>query len=104
MYLVDIPNARRGTIIDVRSSEEFLLGHAHRSVNIPWDMHMYYLTELAELPRPWIFVCNVGWRSGLVIHSLETIGFSDLYNGGSWLSVLQQQEAMGDTLEPLTEL
>jgi len=103
MYLVDIPNARRGTIIDVRTPEEFLLGHAPHSVNIPWDMHMYYLSELSELPRPWIFVCDVGWRSGLVIHSLKTIGFTELYNASSWLSVLQQEEAMDDKVGPQTE-
>lgn len=104
MYLIDIPNARRGTIIDVRNPEEFLLGHVHYSVNIPWDIHMYYLTELSELPRPWIFVCEVGWRSGLVVHSLKAIGFTELYNAGSWLSVLQQQEAMDESKEPLPEL
>lgn len=87
MLIRDIPNALQGTIIDVRSREEFELAHASNSVNIPWDIHVYYLEELEGLPKPWIFVCEEGFRSGWVVLSLKMLGFEEVYNAGRWFDV-----------------
>jgi rhodanese-related sulfurtransferase len=84
MWQQDITNWRAGTVIDVRSKEEYELMHTERSVNIPWDMHLYYLEELKHLPKPWMFCCEEGFRSGLVAYSLSTLGHTEVYNIGSW--------------------
>ena len=52
MYIRDITDFEQGTLIDVRSREEYDLNHLLDSINIPWDMHLYYLEDLMELPKP----------------------------------------------------
>lgn len=94
MLFKNIPQGPQGTIIDVRTREEFMLGHCDHAINIPWDLHMYYLKELEELPRPWIFVCESGWRSGLVVHSLTALGYEELYNVGSWMELIREQNEL----------
>ena len=69
-----------------------MLSHCDRAINIPWDLHMYYLEELERLPRPWIFVCESGWRSGLVVHSLKAMGYANMYNIGSWFELMREQD------------
>ncbi|MCB9048213.1 MAG: rhodanese-like domain-containing protein [Lewinellaceae bacterium] len=87
MFIRDIPNAICGTVIDVRSREEYDLSHATGSINIPWDLHLYYLNELDELPRPWLLCCEEGIRSGWVALSLKMLGYEEVYNVGRWFDV-----------------
>ena len=87
MLWKDVPNVKNASVIDVRSEEEYELGHPDKSVNIPWDLHQYYLEELESLPRPWLFVCEEGIRSGWVVLSLKMLGFKDVYNVGRWIDV-----------------
>jgi phage shock protein E len=100
MYLPDIPNAREGTVIDVRTREEYDLGHVPGAVNIPWDLHLYYLAELSELPKPLILCCEEGWRAGLVVFSLRTLGFEEVYNSGRWIDIYREQ---AEWTEPMDE-
>lgn len=93
MWTKDIKNVRAGTLIDVRYREEFDQCCVPGSVNIPWDLHLYYLDELMEYPKPLVFFCEEGYRSGLVALSLQTLGFEEVYNGGCWLDVLNELEA-----------
>ncbi|TXB67567.1 rhodanese-like domain-containing protein [Phaeodactylibacter luteus] len=90
MWLRDIQNLQHGTLVDVRNREEYDLNHIPGAVNIPWDIHLYYLDELQELPRPWILFCEEGYRSGLVALSLKALGFEEVYNGGSWRDAAQE--------------
>lgn len=94
MLIRDIPNAMMGAIIDVRSREEYELAHADQSINIPWDIHVYYLKELEDLPKPWIFVCEEGFRSGWVVLSLKMLGYEEVYNGGRWFDVDREKKEM----------
>lgn len=87
MFIREIPNACSGTVIDVRSREEYELSHAKGSVNIPWDLHLYYLEDLEALPRPWLFCCEEGIRSGWVVLSLKMLGYEEVYNVGRWFDV-----------------
>ena len=91
MWIEEVPNKEKGVLIDVRSNEEFELMHADNSVNIPWDMHLYYLEELAKLPKPWMFCCEAGYRSGLVVFSLRNLGYTEVYNVGRWFDVKANQ-------------
>ena len=87
MFIRDIPNAISGTVIDVRSREEYNLAHATNAINIPWDLHLYYLQELEELPKPWLLCCEEGIRSGWVALSLSMLGYDEVYNVGRWFDV-----------------
>ena len=99
MYLRDIPNAKEGTVIDVRTREEYDLGHSPGAVHIPWDLHLYYLDEISELPKPLILCCEEGWRAGLVALSLRTLGFEEVYNGGRWIDIYREQSEWKPPLE-----
>ena len=87
MFIQEIPNAMSGTVIDVRSREEYELSHAEGAVNIPWHLHQYYLQELEELPQPWILCCEEGIRSGWVVLSLKMLGYEEVYNAGRWFDI-----------------
>lgn len=93
MWIKDIAKIRGGTLIDVRYREEYDQNCVPGSINIPWDLHLYYLEELMEYPKPLVFFCEEGFRSGLVTYSLKTLGFEEVYNGGSWLDVCHELEA-----------
>ncbi len=92
MLLKDIPSSLHGTLIDVRTREEFDLCHVEGAVNIPWDLHLYYLDDLKQLPKPWLFYCEKGERSQWVVNSLKMIGFEEVYNVGEWIDLMHQME------------
>ena len=94
MFYEDIPNAPTGSVIDVRSEEEFYLMHVDGSINIPLDLLFYYLDELEELPNPWIFCCEEGVRSGRAVFLLRMIGHEDVYNGGRWIDIDHARQKM----------
>ena len=75
-----------GTIVDVRSHEEFMGGHVAGSINIPLQTITDRMEELKNLSMPLILCCASGNRSGQAQHYLSQHGL-DCYNGGSWLDV-----------------
>ena len=92
MFIRDILNFEQGTVIDVRSEEEFALMRAANTVNIPLGLLLYSLDVLKNLPKPWMFCCEEGARSGLAVHLLKNIGFKEIYNAGAWNDVEREQE------------
>jgi len=91
MLIRDISGFKKGTVIDVRSEEEFMLMRPKNAVNIPIGLLLYSLDLLQALPQPWIFCCEEGRRSGLAVHLLQNLGFEDLYNGGAWIDIDREQ-------------
>ncbi|MBS3914398.1 MAG: rhodanese-like domain-containing protein [Bacteroidetes bacterium] len=75
-----------GTIIDVRSPQEFSGGNVAGSINIPLQEITLKLEEIRKLPKPMIFCCASGNRSGMAVAYLKGQGI-DCTNGGSWLDV-----------------
>ena len=94
MFIHEIPNALSGTVVDVRSQEEFDLAHAKNAINIPWDTHSYYLHDLERYPRPWLLCCEEGIRSGWVALSLKMLGYKEVYNVGRWFDVDGEKSAL----------
>lgn len=97
MWARDIKNIEEATLIDVRYREEFEQNRVPGSVNIPWDMHLYYLEEFKEYGKPLVFFCEEGYRSGLVVLSLRTLGFEEVYNGGNWMDMMREMDAIVPT-------
>lgn len=77
---------RRGTIVDVRTMEEFRGGNAKGSINIPLQEIEKRIDELKNLKQPLILCCASGGRSGQAQTFLSRQGI-DCLNGGSWLDV-----------------
>jgi len=71
-------------ILDVRTSGEFSTGHIKGSINIPVNSLAHNLTKLKAKNKPVITCCASGMRSASAKNILQSNGFSDVYNGGSW--------------------
>jgi phage shock protein E len=86
MTLENIIKERKGTIVDVRTHEEFMGGHVVDSINIPLGEIQNRFEEIQNLKAPLVLCCASGNRSGQAQHYLSQKGI-DCYNGGSWLDV-----------------
>ena len=76
------------TIIDVRTKGEYQGGHLKKSLNLPLDTLPAGLGKL-DKTRPVITCCASGMRSAAARGILQKQGFSEVYNGGSWLRLRQ---------------
>lgn len=72
-------------ILDVRSKAEFSSGHIRGSVNIPLDKLHANLSKFKEKSKPIITCCASGSRSASAKGILASNGFTNVYNGGSWM-------------------
>lgn len=94
MNTEDLIKNNTGTIVDVRTPEEFRGGSVSGALNIPLNEIPLRLDELKELESPLILCCATGNRSGQATNYLSMQGV-DSVNGGSWLDVnfLTSEEA-----------
>ena len=83
MDLKRLVNNKQATIVDVRKENEFLAGHVKGSINIPLDKISEKAEELKQM-KPLILCCLSGGRSGQATAYLESLGHTDVYNGGGW--------------------
>ena len=74
-------------ILDVRTSGEFSTGHIKGSINIPVDKLAHNFSKLKAKNKPIITCCASGMRSASAKSIMQSNGFSDVYNGGSWHSL-----------------
>ena len=71
-------------ILDVRTSGEFSSGHIKGSINIPVNELLKNFAKLKAKNKPIITCCASGMRSASAKSILQTNGFPNVYNGGSW--------------------
>jgi rhodanese-related sulfurtransferase len=86
MNIEKIIRNKQGTIIDVRTPQEFRGGHVAGSINIPLQEIPQRVKEIRQFNQPVILCCASGGRSGqatqfLSGHQIECV------NGGSWMDV-----------------
>ena len=77
---------QKGTIVDVRTPAEFMVGNVEGSDNIPLQELASRLAEIKNLPQPLILCCASGNRSGQATQILSQQGI-ECGNGGSWFEV-----------------
>lgn len=73
-------------IIDVRTPVEYKSGHIKGSKNIPLQSLQQNLGKLNK-NKPVITCCASGARSGAAKSVLENNGFTEVHNGGGWMSL-----------------
>ena len=78
--------SRGAVIVDVRTPGEYAGGHIKGSVNIPLDSLRSQLAKLKK-DKPVITCCASGMRSSSAKSMLQSNGFKEVYNGGSWSSL-----------------
>ena len=86
MKAEQIIKEKQGTIIDVRTPNEFMGGNVAGSINIPLQEIQQRVDELKNLKQPLVLCCASGNRSGQATHFLSQQGI-ECCNGGSWLDV-----------------
>lgn len=74
------------TIIDVRSPQEYIAGHAAASINIPLQELKDHLTEITSFSQPLVLCCASGYRSEQAAAFLTEHGIS-CENGGAWQQI-----------------
>ena len=72
----------KGTVIDVRTPEEFSEGHYPNAINIPLDSVAQRINEFKEMPKPIVAYCRTGNRSGNAVAILKQNGINDALNAG----------------------
>ncbi|GAB4340917.1 MAG: rhodanese-like domain-containing protein [Flammeovirgaceae bacterium] len=78
--------SKGAVVVDVRTVGEFNSGHAKDSINIPLDMIASKTDSLKKYPHI-IVCCASGMRSGRAKSILESKGFTNVTNAGSWQKV-----------------
>lgn len=86
MNIEQIIQEKQGTIVDVRTVDEFRSGHAEGAINIPLQDVVGRMEEIKNLKMPLVLCCASGNRSGQAHRYLAQQGL-DCYNGGSWFDV-----------------
>ena len=72
-------------VIDVRTAGEFSGGHIQGSINIPYDVIVREIGKYEpSKDRPIVVYCRSGARSSLAKRSLQTAGYTQIKNGGSF--------------------
>ena len=74
-------------VLDVRSKGEFEGGHIRGAVNIPVDQLRNNFSRLKDKTKPIITCCASGMRSASAKGILKSKGFTEVYNGGGWMSL-----------------
>ncbi len=74
------------TILDVRTPAEFKQGHVKGSVNIPLQTLHGQISKLKK-DHPIITCCASGMRSASAKSILKSAGFTNVHNGGGWMSL-----------------
>lgn len=81
---------QKGTVVDVRSPEEFAGGHFPNATNIPLDKVAQKINEFTNMPKPIIAYCRSGNRSGMAVSILRQAGINEVINGGGLEDLLLQ--------------
>ena len=80
----------KGTVVDVRSPQEFAGKHFPNAINIPLEQVPQKANELKDMPKPIITYCRSGNRSGIAVSMLKQAGITEVINGGGLDELLQQ--------------
>ncbi|MFZ2472431.1 MAG: rhodanese-like domain-containing protein [Methanothrix sp.] len=74
-------DAKRLVILDVRTPQEYGMGHLNGSINLDFRSPSFG-DEIARLDRDkaYLLYCRTGNRSGRVLKLMSSLGFPELYN------------------------
>lgn len=78
---------RGAVIVDVRTKSEFAGGHVKGAINIPLDTLPQNLNKLKDKGKPVITCCASGMRSASAKSILKSQGYTEVHNGGGWMSL-----------------
>jgi phage shock protein E len=71
-------------IVDVRGRAEYLSGHLSDAINIPLEDLSQKINLIQNKNQPLLLCCSTGLRSASAKVLLESLGYTQVCNGGSW--------------------
>lgn len=74
-------------VLDVRTKNEFAGGHIRGSINIPVETLSNNTARLSDKNQVIITCCASGIRSRSARNILKSKGYTQVYNGGSWIGL-----------------
>lgn len=83
--VIELIKTGEASIVDVRTSEEFMGGNVAGSVNIPLQEVQQRMDEFKNMKNV-VLCCASGNRSGQATVFLQQNGIESV-NGGSWMDV-----------------
>jgi phage shock protein E len=86
MNAEQIIKEKSGTVVDVRTRDEFMSGSAQGAINVPLGEIESSLETLKNMKQPLVLCCASGNRSGQATRFLLQAGILCV-NGGSWFDV-----------------
>lgn len=78
---------RDAVIIDVRTPQEYKMGHINASKNIQLEKINKNLDKIQKLDKPIILYCRSGMRSGEAMRRLKAHGITEVVNGGAFIDL-----------------
>ncbi|HIJ21818.1 MAG: rhodanese-like domain-containing protein [Gammaproteobacteria bacterium] len=80
-------NEEQGQLVDVRTPMEYAQGALPNAINVPLQA-IQSATELLDQERPIILYCVSGARTRMAKSYLESMGFEDVHDLGSFRNFL----------------
>lgn len=74
---------RGALVVDVRTQDEFRVGHAPGSLHLPLHLVPHLAAERLPADRPLLVCCASGSRSHLAVQHLRGMGY-EVQNLGPW--------------------
>lgn len=74
------------TVLDVRTREEFRMGHSAGAINIPLNEIETSIGKINKMNKPLIVVCQSGIRSAQAKRMLNKNGL-EVFNARSWKNI-----------------
>ncbi|WP_028768335.1 rhodanese-like domain-containing protein [Shewanella fidelis] len=79
-------------IVDVRTPEEFAQGHLPNAINIPYQqINQAFSQQQIAKNRSVVVYCRSGNRSGIADKMLENAGYTKVYNGGGYQTLMMEK-------------
>lgn len=77
---------KNAQFVDVRTVPEFMSSQLPDAINIPLDQLEMVADEQLDKSKPVVVFCRSGARSGMAMQMLNSMGFMEVYNMGSFMS------------------
>lgn len=84
----DCPSLRKlleqgGKLVDVRSHFEYTQGALQGALNMPLEQFQYHADKI-DKDKPVLLYCRSGQRSEMAKRYLQSLGFANVHNIGSY--------------------
>ena len=78
----EFKNTKGAKLIDVRTPEEYKMGHIENSINIPLDRVEMIQNKIKDVNTPLFVHCQSGARSAQAASYLQQLGYTNVKNIG----------------------